>query len=190
MNASEGEKSVTFVLVHGGWHGGWCWKKLTPLVQATGHTVLTPTLTGMGERAHLLNPEIDLDLHIQDIVAVLEYEDLREVVLVGHSYGGMVIAGVAERATERLAHLVYLDAFLPENGKALQDYAFLPPTRDDDGWRVLPYTGSPGMFGVTDGRGSGLDGTAHRRSTHQDIYTTAAPFRRFSSDVATDIYSV
>ncbi len=143
-------KRATFVLVHGAWHGGWCWKKVTPLLQAAGHQVLTPTLTGLGERAHLLNPQIDLSTHIQDITSVLEYEDLRNVVLVGHSYGGMVIAGVAEKAGVRLAGLVYLDAFLPENGKAVKDYTQLPPVRDD-GWRI-PTLGPPSAYGVTDER--------------------------------------
>jgi pimeloyl-ACP methyl ester carboxylesterase len=100
-------KRAPFVLVHGAWHGGWRWKKVTPLLQAAGHEVLTPSLTGLGERAHLLGPQIDLSTHVQDITAVLEFEDLHNVVLVGHSYGGMVIAGVAEKAHARLAHLVY-----------------------------------------------------------------------------------
>src|SRR3954463_3590774 len=100
--ASAQPKGATFVLVHGAWHGGWCWKKLTPLLCAAGHTIYTPPLTGVGERAHLLTPDIGLDTHITDIVNVLEYEDLREIVLVGHSYGGMVIAGVAERVPHRL----------------------------------------------------------------------------------------
>jgi pimeloyl-ACP methyl ester carboxylesterase len=107
---------ATFVLVHGAWHGGWCWKKLTPLLRAAGHDVYAPTLTGLGERAHLLTPATGLDTHVQDIVAVLEYEDLRDVVLVGHSYGGLVIAGVAALAPERVGHLIYLDAFVPMDG--------------------------------------------------------------------------
>jgi pimeloyl-ACP methyl ester carboxylesterase len=143
-------KTVTFLLVHGAWHGGWCWKKLTPLLQVGGHQVFTPTLTGLGERSHLLSPAVDLTTHIKDITAVLEYEDLQKVVLVGHSYGGMVIAGVAEKAEARLAQLVYLDAFLPEDGKAVKDYAALNPTRDD-GWRVPP-PGKPPRFGVTNDR--------------------------------------
>src|SRR3954469_14921972 len=89
--ASAQPKTVTFLLVHGAWHGGWCWKKLTPLLRAAGHQVCAPTLTGLGERAHLLAPEVDLTTHIKDITAVLEYEDLQDVVLVGHSYAGMVI---------------------------------------------------------------------------------------------------
>jgi pimeloyl-ACP methyl ester carboxylesterase len=97
-------------LVHGAFHGGWCWRKLTPLLRAAGHEVYTPTLTGWGERRHLASPAIGLDTWVQDVVNVLEYEDLRDVVLVGHSMGGHVIVGVAEQAPERLAHLVYLDA--------------------------------------------------------------------------------
>lgn len=113
---------TTFVLVHGAWHGGWKWRFVAPILRRAGHEVFTPTLTGLGERAHLARPGIDLDLHVQDVVAVLETEDLREVVLVGHSYGGMVVTGVAERCAERIRRLVYLDAFVPENGKCLLDY--------------------------------------------------------------------
>jgi pimeloyl-ACP methyl ester carboxylesterase len=145
---SEHDHPTTFVLVHGAWHGGWCWKKLTPLLRAADHQVFTPTLTGLGERSHLLTPEVDLDTHIKDIASVLEYEDLRHVVLVGHCYGGMVIAGVAEALSTRVAQLVFLDAFLPESGKALTDYAPLPPMRDD-GWRV-PVPGTGRDSGVTD----------------------------------------
>jgi pimeloyl-ACP methyl ester carboxylesterase len=135
---------TTFVLVHGAWHGGWCWRKLTPLLRAAGHEVYTPTLTGLGERAHLGNPEVRLATHVQDVVSVLEYEDLTEVVLVGHSYGGMVIAGVAHAVPERLAHLVYLDAFVPEDGQSMLDLG--PPERresmtrrvreEGDGWQL------------------------------------------------------
>jgi pimeloyl-ACP methyl ester carboxylesterase len=137
-----------FVLVHGAWHGGWCWKKLTPLLRAAGHQVFTPTLTGSGERAHSLGRELDLDSHIKDITSVLEYEDLQRVVLVGHSYGGMVIAGVAEAIGARVAQLVFLDAFLPESGKSVSDYAPMLPTRDD-GWRVPPLA-TARDFGVSD----------------------------------------
>jgi len=112
---------TTFVLVHGAWHGGWCWQRVAWLLRVAGHDVYTPTLTGLGERAHLLGPEIRLHTHVQDIVGVLEYEDLRDVVLVGHSYSGMVITGVAEQAAERLRHLVYLDAFVPVDGQSMND---------------------------------------------------------------------
>ena len=114
---------ATFVLVHGAWHGGWCWSRVAPLLRGAGYPVFAPTLTGLGERLHLLTPQVDLDTHVRDITSLLDYEDLHNVILVGHSYGGMVISGVAETAGTRLAQLVYLDAFLPENGKALKDYS-------------------------------------------------------------------
>lgn len=113
---------TTFVLVHGAWAGGWKWRRVAPLLRRAGHEVFTPTLTGLGERAHLASPEIDLDLQVRDVVAVLEMEDLRGITLVGHSYGGMVVTGAAELAPERIARLVYLDAFVPEDGKCALDY--------------------------------------------------------------------
>ena len=114
---------MTFVLIHGAWHGGWCWRDVARLLRGAGHEVFAPSLTGRGERAHLARPEIDLDTHVTDVVSLLEAEDLREVVLVGHSYGGMVVTGAADRARSRIARLVYLDAFVPEDGKCLLDYA-------------------------------------------------------------------
>jgi pimeloyl-ACP methyl ester carboxylesterase len=113
---------VTFVLIHGAWHGGWKWRFVRALLQRGGHQVFAPSLTGLGERRHLARAEIDLDVHIADVASLLEMEDLIEVVLVGHSYGGMVITGAADRAPERIARLVYLDAFVPENGKCTLDY--------------------------------------------------------------------
>src|SRR6478672_3300963 len=114
---------ATYVLVHGGGHGGWCYQRVARLLRSSGHEVYTPTLSGLGERSNLLSPDIDLDLHIRDIAAVLHYEDLRDVILVGHSYGGMVITGVADRATDRIGRLVYLDAATPVNGQSLVDVA-------------------------------------------------------------------
>lgn len=145
-------RAPVFVLVHGAWHGGWCWKKVRPLLERHGYQVFTPTLTGLGERAHLLSEAIDLDTHVQDIVSVLECEDLSNVVLVGHSYAGMVITGVADRAASRIRQLVYLDAFFPENGKALSDYTRRPsapatPPRTPADWRVPPRS-TPEEFGV------------------------------------------
>lgn len=145
---------ATFVLIHGAWHGGWCWKKLTPLLRAAGHEVYTPTLTGLADRAHLLSPQIGLNTHIADITALLAYEDLHNVILVGHSYGGMVITGVAEVAAQRLAHLVFLDAFIPQDGQSLFDT--IPDhgapmqkiaAEAGDGWHV-PL--GQATFGVTD----------------------------------------
>jgi len=114
---------ATYVLVHGGGHGGWCYQKVARILQAAGHIVYAPTMTGLGERSHLLRPDIDLDFQIRDIVAVLHYEDLREVILVGHSYGGMIITGVADRAADRIERLVYLDAATPVNNQSLVDVA-------------------------------------------------------------------
>lgn len=114
---------AAYVLVHAAWHGGWCWRKVAPLLRGQGHDVYTPTLTGLGERSHLANPEIGLETHIQDVANVLKYEDLGRVILVGHSSSGAVITGVADRAAERVAHVVYLDAFVPVDGQALMDLA-------------------------------------------------------------------
>lgn len=132
------------VLVHGAWLGGWVWRDVVLRLRAAGHPVFAPTLTGLGERAHLGSAAVDLDTHIEDIVNVLVYEDLHEVRLVGHSYAGMVISGVAERVPERIGRLIYLDAFVPRDGERMND--LVPPedaarsrelahTRGD-GWRV------------------------------------------------------
>src|ERR1700756_204560 len=98
---------ATFVLVHGGGHGGWCYRKVARLLREAGHEVFTPTLTGLAERSHLVSPSTDLETHIADIVNLLAWEDLQDIILVGHSYGGMVITGVADRAADRIAELVY-----------------------------------------------------------------------------------
>jgi pimeloyl-ACP methyl ester carboxylesterase len=109
---------ATFVLVHGGGHGGWCYQRVAPLLRAAGHDVYTPTLTGLGERAHLLRADIDLDFHIGDNVNVLHFDDVRDVILVGHSYGGMVITAVADRVPHQVDSLVYLDALVPTDGES------------------------------------------------------------------------
>ena len=118
---------ATFVLLHGAWHGGWCYARVAARLRAAGHDVFTPTLTGLGERAHLAHPEIGLSTHVTDIVNVLRYEDLRDVVLCGHSYGGLVISGAVEAVPDRVAALVFLDAFIPESGQSLQD--LIPETQ-------------------------------------------------------------
>ena len=147
---------ATFVLVHGAMHGGWCWKRVVPLLRAAGHDVYAPTLTGLGERAHLAHAGIDLDTHVQDVGGVLEYEDLDRVVLVGHSYAGTVIAGVADRLPGRVAHLVHLDAAEAGDGQALLD--LFPPEfqaaeralveAEGDGWRWPPP--DPSAWGIMD----------------------------------------
>src|SRR5205823_4884650 len=112
----------SYLVCHGAWGGGWSWRKMHPLMQAAGHRLLTPTYTGLGERAHLAAPSIDLQTHIQDVLNVISYEDLHDIVLLGHSYGGMVATGVADRARDRIAQLVYLDAFVPDDGESLLDF--------------------------------------------------------------------
>ena len=114
---------ATYVLVHGGGHGGWCYQRVSRILREAGHEVHAPSLTGLGERAHLLRPGIDLDLQITDVVNLVHYEDLRDVILVGHSYGGMVVTGVADRASDRIGRLVYLDAANPKDGQSLVDVA-------------------------------------------------------------------
>ncbi|GAA3193651.1 alpha/beta hydrolase [Actinocorallia longicatena] len=149
---------ATYVLVHGGGHGGWCYRKVARLLRSAGHEVHTPTLTGLGERSHLLHPDIDLDTHIEDVTALLRYEDLREVILVGHSYGGMVVTGAADRAPDRVGRLVYLDAATPVDGQSLLKLAgpmieaIRPHGAVVDGVELvlLPAPGAGLFYGVTD----------------------------------------
>lgn len=117
MDATTAGEGTTYVLVHGAWHGGWCWKTVAQILRAHGHRVFTPTLSGLGERAHLLSKAIDLGVFIQDVVNVLEFEDLSGVVLVGHSFGGLPITGAADRVPKRIRQLVYLDAVVLEHGQ-------------------------------------------------------------------------
>lgn len=134
---------ATFLIAHGAWSAGWVWKKMYPLLQEKGHSLIVPTYTGSGERAHLGSASIGLGSHVQDILMVLQFEDLRDVVLVGHSYGGMVATGVADGAAERIAKLVYLDAFAPQHGQRVFD--FYPEGEEErrrasaiDGWKMPP----------------------------------------------------
>lgn len=144
---------MNIVLVHGAWHGGWGWKRLAPLLRGAGHEVLTPTLTGLGERTHLGGPQVNLETHIRDVLGVLEAEELENVMLLGHSYGGMVITGAADRAPQRIARLVYLDAFVPEDDRSLMDYVV--PERGarfrEEGERTGTVSPPPpSLWGVTD----------------------------------------
>jgi pimeloyl-ACP methyl ester carboxylesterase len=142
---------ATFVIVHGAWSGAHAWRWVRPLLRAAGHEVVTPALTGLGERAHLATPQTDLDTHVADVAAVLHYEDLSDVVLVGHSYGGLVITGVADRAAGRIGQLVYLDADVPLDGQSELDFvsaeeraAYAESARTSgDGWRVPPHLPDP-----------------------------------------------
>lgn len=153
MSTYSIDKSL--VLVHGSCHGGWCWNKMIPFLKMYDHEIYTPTLTGLGERSHILYESINLSTHINDIVQVFEYQDLYDVVLVGHSYGGMVIGGVAEKIPDRIRSMVFLDAYIPQDGKS--GFDLIPGLRDiyeqrrlkEEGknWLVLSYT--PEEFGVT-----------------------------------------
>lgn len=147
----------TYLLVHGAWHSGQCWERVVPLLTSAGHRVRTPSLTGYGDKAHLLGPEVGLGTHVDDIVRLIREEDLTDVVLVGHSYAGLVISSVGNEVPDRIARLVYLDAMVPEHGESAADV--LPVTkvmidlalRSDSGWRVPPPPELPsGLFGVTD----------------------------------------
>jgi pimeloyl-ACP methyl ester carboxylesterase len=164
---------ATYVLVHGGGHGGWCYQKVARRLREQGHEVHAPSLTGCGDRSHLVGPAVDLHLHIRDVVELLHYEDLHDVILVGHSYGGMVVTGIADQAADRIGRLVYLDAANPTNGQSLVDVsgpiieAVRPSGKVVDGVELvlLPAPGAGAFSGVTDpGYLAWLDErlTAHR----------------------------
>lgn len=149
---------ATFVLVHGGGHGGWCYAKVKRRLEAAGHEVFAPSLTGLAEHAASVSPQVDLNRHIDDVVQLLRYWDLHDVVLAGHSYGGMVITGAADRAEGRVGKLVYLDAANPRNGQSLVDVAgpviemTRPAGRVVDGVELVlwPGDGAAAFYGITD----------------------------------------
>lgn len=149
-------KQRTYVLVHGAWHGGWCWRRVADRLRDAGHSVFTPTQTGLGERKHLLTASVTPETFILDVLNVVEMEDLNDTILVGHSFGGLPISGVADRAPQRLRRLVYLDAGLPENGKCAFDRA-APEVRAARLEAARAFSGGLSMpppqataFGVTD----------------------------------------
>ncbi|MGW1027855.1 alpha/beta fold hydrolase [Streptomyces sp. NPDC002577] len=156
MSAAPISTRPPFVLLHGGRHGGWCWKRVASALRQAGHVVYTPTLTGLGERAHLLSPEIGLDTHVQDLVATFEFEDIRDAVLVAHSYGGVVASGAMERIADRVHRIVFLDAHLPRTGESVFDMigparAARHVARAESGgsrWYIPPSDAS--WYGVTD----------------------------------------
>jgi pimeloyl-ACP methyl ester carboxylesterase len=113
---------ANFVLVHGAWHGGWCYDWVAKRLRAQGHGVFTPTLTGLGERSHLLKDTTDLNTHIEDVLNVIKWQGLDQIILCGHSYGGMIVTAVADAVPEKIANLVYLDAYVPKDGEAIWDY--------------------------------------------------------------------
>lgn len=174
----------TYVLVHGAWHGAWCWSRVTPLLAAAGHRVITPTQTGLGDRAHLLTRDVGLEVFVQDIVAAIEMEDLTDVILVGHSFGGASVIGVTDRIPERIRHLVFLDGALLESGKSV--LSTVPPAIVEDRIRATMET-SAGVslpipplstFGVSDPADSAWLARhlrPHPFKTYTDTLTYAHP---------------
>ena len=170
---------ATFVLVHGAWHGSWCWKRVRKALQEHGHDVFTPTLTGVGERSHLLTPQVNLDTHIEDVVNLIEREELTDVILCGHSYGGCVISGAADRVGDRIGALVYLDAFVLQDGQCLHDT--LPPAQKKlqlelaqlhgEGWKTPPIPAE--VFNVNASDREWVD----RQCTMQSIATFQQPIK-------------
>jgi len=163
-----------FVLIHGAWHGSWCWARVRRLLAEAGHRVFTPTLTGLGERSHLLSRDVGLDTHIADVANLMIWEELHDVVLVGHSYGGAIARHVADTLRDRIRSLVYLDAFVPENGKCLFDYqADNGKTQRElavahgEGWKVPPIPAS--FFAVNSADAGWVDSqcTMHPLSTFE-----------------------
>jgi pimeloyl-ACP methyl ester carboxylesterase len=148
----------TYLLVHGAWHSGQAWERVVPLLTSAGHRVLAPSLTGHGDKAQLLSREVGLDTHVDDIVGLIVEQDLTEVILVGHSYAGLVISAVANQVPEQIAELVFLDAMVPVDGETAVDVMPVTQVMIDlaakagSDWRIPPpeYPGSLGLFGVTD----------------------------------------
>jgi pimeloyl-ACP methyl ester carboxylesterase len=170
---------ATFVLVHGAWHGSWCWARVRQALLDQGHQVFTPTLSGVAERSHALSPDIDLQRHVDDVANLIRWEELDSVILCGHSYGGCVISGVADVLPDRIAALVYLDAFLLEDGECLHD--LLPAEQREmqlslanefgEGWRVPPIPAE--VFNVNARDRDWVD----RQCTPQPLATFQQPIR-------------
>ncbi|HKU98449.1 MAG TPA: alpha/beta hydrolase [Vineibacter sp.] len=174
----------TFVLVHGAWHGGWCWRRVADRLRAAGHRVFTPTLTGLGERRHLMSSTITLDTFTEDVLNVIAMEDLADVVLVGHSFGGSPISGVADRVPERIRHLIYLDSLITQPGRTAFDS--LPPdgvaarrklAQESSGGLSLPPP-APDVFGIRDAADIAWVGrhlTPHPLGAYTSPLTIAGP---------------
>jgi pimeloyl-ACP methyl ester carboxylesterase len=176
----------TLVLAHGSWHGGWCWKLVAERLRAKGHTVYTPSYTGMGDRAHLLNKDITINTFAEDLVQVIQSEELTNVVLVGHSFGGVPISGVADRIPEKIAHLVYLDSVLVESGRSA--FSYYPPAEVEaritaaqkatNGVAVPVPSQLPAVWGLGKEGDSYYDWVRRRLSPHPlQSYTTALTFK-------------
>ena len=175
---------TTYVLIPGAWLGGWVWRDVTPRLRAAGHDVYTPTLTGLGERSHLARPDVDLGTHIQDVVNVLEFEDLHDIVLLGHSYAGAVVASVADRVPNRIARLVYLDsgplpdglAFLDLSPPEAKQHAERQVAEHGDGWQ-LPV---PSWDELERVNGANLDGLGDRQRRLFRAHAVPQPFGTYT----------
>jgi len=149
---------MNIVLVHGAFHGGWCWAETAAILRQRGACVFTPTLTGLADKKHLFSPSVNLATHVQDIVNLIEYEDLDGCVLVGHSYAGNVISGVGDQLRERVSHYIYMDASVPVNGSTVWGWASLVPDRHQEMMSIIDEQGHSMMvppfpaeaFGVTE----------------------------------------
>ncbi|MFB4426339.1 alpha/beta fold hydrolase [Streptomyces sp. QL37] len=178
MSTNPASARPPFVLLHGGRHGGWCWKNVASALRRAGLEVHTPTLTGLGERSHLLGPGIGLDVHVQDLVALFEFEDIEDAVLVAHSYGGIVASGAMERIADRVRRIVYLDAHLPRTGESHSDLVgparaaehTAMAERGGDGWYIPPSEAS--WYGVTDPEAAAW---VNSRTTSQPLKTYQDP---------------
>ncbi|WP_207540625.1 alpha/beta fold hydrolase [Sabulicella rubraurantiaca] len=169
----------TFVLLHGAWHGGWCWRDVAEVLRAGGHRVFTPTQTGLGERKHLMSREITLDTFVADVVNVLEAEELEDVILVGHSFGGLGISGAADRVPQRIRHLVYLDSLILEGGQS--PFGILPAEVvaqrrqlvQEQGQGIFIPPPPPSAFGIPDGHPNAA--WVRRRLTPHPVGTYESP---------------
>jgi pimeloyl-ACP methyl ester carboxylesterase len=178
------EKTKTYVLVHGAWHGAWCWKHVARSLRSAGHEVYTPTQTGLGERSHLLTEDIQLDTFVKDVVNLLEWEELENVVLVGHSFGGIAVTGAADLVPERIGHLVYLDSLILQHGQSA--FSVVPPevaaarrelAMTSSGGVTIPVP-EPQAFGVSDPTDAAwlrAKCTPHPLSTYEDRFELHGP---------------
>lgn len=195
-SATGGASMATFVLVHGAWRGSWLWQRVRKSLQSDGHDVFTPTLTGVADRSHLASPQVNLETHIADVVNLIRWENLDDFVLCGHSYAGCVVTGVADRVPDRLRALVYLDAFVLENGQSLHD-AVPPELRDaqvqaaqehGDGWQVPPIPAE--LFNVNEADRAWVDSqcTPQSLATFQQRLTlrNVVPPEKVTHVLATD----
>ena len=176
----------TFVLAHGSWHGGWCWKKVADRLRAKGHAVYAPSYTGMGDRAHLLSKDITINTFAEDLVQVIQSEELSNVILVGHSFGGVPISGAADRVPEKIARLVYLDSVLVESGRSA--FSYYPPAEAEarikaaekatNGVAVPVPQQLPAVWGLGKEGDPDYDWARRRLSPHPlQTYTTALTFK-------------